>query len=162
MADADTERLGLLLNETARTWRTKLDQRLKPLGLSVGKWSTLAHLARGGDKLTQSEIAARVGIEEPTLVGILDRLEDDGWIQRKSHAGDRRCKTVHLRKRSKSVLAQIFSTAAQLRHELLNDIPRDDLETCVRVLSHIRDKAGAGLPKSDVQSAGQKRNGKKA
>ena len=80
MPQPDIEKLGFLLHETSRAWRTKLDQRLKPLGLSMGKWTTLAHLARGGDKLTQAEGAVRVGVEEPTLAGILNRLEDDGWI----------------------------------------------------------------------------------
>lgn len=156
----DNETLGLLLHDTARVWRTKLDQRLRPLGLSMGKWTTLAHLARGGDKLTQKEIAARIGIEEPTLAGILDRLQQDGWILRKSHATDRRCKTVHLEKRSRLVLDQIFATAKQLRHELLNDIPRDDLEVCARVLSQIRDRATPAAPGLHTQSATQKRNGK--
>lgn len=140
-ADTEIERLGLFLNETARAWRTKLDQRLRPLGLSMGKWTTLAHLSRGGDKLTQKALAARVGIEEPTLVGILDRLQHDGWITRKEHAEDRRCKTVHLQKGSAAVLGQIFQTAGTLRLELLEDIPKRDLETCVRVLAQIRDRA---------------------
>ena len=155
MPDADIDRLGLLLNETARTWRTRLDQRLKPLGLSMGKWTTLAHLARGGDKLTQKELAARVGIEEPTLAGILDRLQQDGWIKRKCHAEDRRCKTVHLQKRSLAVLDQIFQTARALRLELLAEIPSRDLQTCVRVMAQIRDRALAA-PHGAVQNG---RNG---
>lgn len=159
MAARDIERLGFLLNETARAWRTTLDQRLKPLGLSMGKWTTLAHLARGGDKLTQSEIAARVGIEGPTLAGILDRLAQDGWIKRKDHAEDRRCKTVHLQARAATVLDRIFSTAQDLRHELLAEIPQRDLETCVRVLSQIRDRAGAVSLKG-VQNGTERRNGK--
>jgi MarR family transcriptional regulator for hemolysin len=158
MADRDIERLGFLLHETARAWRTTLDQRLKPLGLSMGKWTTLAHLARGADKLTQSELAARVGIEEPTLAGILDRLQQDGWITRKSHAEDRRCKTVHLQARAATVLERIFSTAQNLRSELLADIPKSDLETCVRVLTQIRDRAGAVSLKG-VQSGSERRNG---
>lgn len=141
MPNVEIERLGLLLNETARGWRTQLDHRLRPLGLSMGKWTTLAHLARGGDKRTQKEIAALVGIEEPTLAGILDRLEHDGWVKRKCSTADRRCKTVHLQKRSVAVLDQIFRTAQELRHELLADIPQHDLETCARVLVHIRDRA---------------------
>lgn len=136
-----TEKIGLLLSDTARVWRTKLDQRLRPLGLSQGKWSTLVHLARGADKLTQKEIAARIGIEEPTLAGILDRLQQDGWIKRKCAPHDRRCKTVHLQRRSGVVLDRIFETARELRGELLADIPHGELETCVRVLSRIRERA---------------------
>lgn len=153
----DTETLGLLLHDTARVWRTKLDQRLRPLGLSMGKWTTLAHLARGGDKLTQKEVAARIGIEEPTLAGILDRLQEDGWIKRKSHPDDRRCKTVHLQKRSGKVLDQIFGTAQQLRHELVADIPQRDLEACVRVLACIRGRA-ENAPRRSLQGSTERRN----
>jgi MarR family transcriptional regulator, transcriptional regulator for hemolysin len=159
MAESDLEKLGFILNETARLWRTKLDQRLKPLGLSMGKWRTLAHLARGGDKLTQREIAARIGIEEPTLAGILNRLQTDGWIKRKSHAEDRRCKTVHLQRRSAVVLDRIFSTAQELRHELIADIPPRDLETCVQVLAQIRARAEAA-PQSGVRNGTERRKRK--
>ena len=158
MPHSDIERLGFLLHETARAWRTKLDQRLKPLGLSMGKWTTLAHLARGGDKLTQAEVAARVGVEGPTLAGILDRLEHDGWVKRQSCAEDRRCKTVHLQERAAGVLDQIFSTAQSLRHELLEDISKADLETCIRVLAQIRDRAAAASFEG-VYTDGERRNG---
>ena len=154
-----TDRLGILLVETARAWRYCLDQRLKPLGLSMGKWTTLAHLAWGADKLTQSEVAARVGIEEPTLVGILDRLQQDGWVTRKNHAEDRRCKTVHLEPRAASVIDNIFSTAQTLRHELIADIPKRDLETCIDVMSKIRARAEL-LAAENVQNGSERRNGK--
>lgn len=137
----ELEKLGPLLSETARAWRTRLDQRLKPVGLSQGKWTTLIHLARGGDALTQKEIAARIGVEEPTLAGVLNRLQLAGWIKRKNSPHDRRCKTVHLQRRSKAVLARIFDTADELRQELVADIPKTDLQTCMRVLKRIRDKA---------------------
>ena len=148
--------LGLVLFGTARAWRTRLDRRLRPLGLSQGKWRTLMHLSQGGNKLTQKEIAERMGIEGPTLAGLLDRLQDDGWIERRGSAEDRRCKTVHLQRRSKSVLDKIFNTAHDLRAELIKDIPQRDLETCIRVLSQIRAKAeqsatnGAGNGHSDL------------
>lgn len=141
MASPNTNEFGLLLFGTARAWRTKLDRRLRPLGLSQGKWRTLIHLSQGGDKLTQKEIAERMGIEEPTLAGLLDRLQDGGWIVRRESPNDRRCKIVHLQPRSKAVLEEIFNTAHGLRHELISDIPPDDLEVCIRVLTQIQKRA---------------------
>ena len=73
---------------------------------------------QGGDQLTQSELAAQMGIEEPTLVGLLRRLENDGWIKRHDASHDRRCKNVHLARKSSPILREIFATARQLRHEL--------------------------------------------
>lgn len=141
MPPPNIDEFGLVLFGTARAWRTKLDQRLRPLGLSQGKWRTLIHLSQGGNKLTQKEIAERMGIEEPTLAGLLNRLEQDGWIERRESASDRRCKIIHLQRGSKPVLDKIFNTAHGLRHELIEDVPVDDLETCIRVLNQIRKKA---------------------
>ena len=141
MPSSNVNEFGLLLFGTARAWRTKLDQRLRPLGLSQGKWRTLIHLSQGGNKLTQKEIAERMGIEEPTLAGLLNRLQDDGWIERRESPSDRRCKIIHLQRGSKPVLEKIFNTAHGLRHELIEDVPPDDLEACIRVLTRIRKKA---------------------
>ena len=154
MSELDVEKIGALLAETARAWRTKLDQRLKPVGLSQGKWMTLIHLAKGGEKLTQREIARRMGIEGPTLGGLLDRLQSDGWIERKNVSHDRRCKTVHLQRKSKAVIEKIYSTAQELRHELIAGIPQSDLHICMRVLTQIREKA-------EQQAGNCARNGRK-
>jgi MarR family transcriptional regulator for hemolysin len=142
MSDGETaETLGLLLHGTARAWRQKLDQRLKPMGLSQAKWRTLMHLSIAEDALTQAEIAGRLGVEEPTVVTLLHRLEREAWITRTNSPHDRRCKMVLLGRRAQRVIAQIKATADKLRHELLAGIPDSDLQTCMRVLARIRDRA---------------------
>lgn len=135
---------GPLLHGTARAWRLKLDERLRPMGLSQAKWRTLMHLSIAPGPLTQSEIASHLGIEEPTLVTLLHRLENDRWVARKNSSHDRRCKTVHLAPRAQRVIEQISDAAFKLRHELLDDIPASELQTCMRVLGRIRQKAEKG------------------
>jgi MarR family transcriptional regulator, transcriptional regulator for hemolysin len=137
------EKLGPLLHGTARAWRLKLDERLKPMGMSQAKWRTLLHLSLAQGALNQAEIAARLGIEEPSLVTLLHRLESEGWVIRKNSAHDRRCKIVRLGPRAHRVIAQINATASELREELLTDIPLGELRTCMRVLTLIRDRAEA-------------------
>jgi MarR family transcriptional regulator, transcriptional regulator for hemolysin len=136
-----TEKFGQLLHGTARAWRQKLDERLKPMGLSQAKWRTLMHLSLAADALTQAEIAARLGVEEPTVVTLLHRLERENWITRTNSALDRRCKMVLLGRRAQRVIAEINSSANTLRYELLADIPSSDLRMCMKVLSRIRDRA---------------------
>ena len=136
-----TEIFGQLLHGTARAWRQKLDERLKPMGLSQAKWRTLMHLSIAGDALTQAEIAARLGVEEPSMVTLLHRLEREDWITRTNSALDRRCKMVLLGRRAERVIGQINSTAETLRHELMADIPISELQTCMKVLASIRDRA---------------------
>ena len=146
MSEIDPETIGQLLHETARVWRHKLDQRLQPLGLSQAKWRTIAHLARG--HLTQRDLAERLSIEEPTLARLLTRLESGGWIKRENDRHDRRCKTVHLQRKSSQLLQQIEDTARDLRHELLQTISPRDLQTCLRVLVEIRHKAATAASRA--------------
>jgi MarR family transcriptional regulator, transcriptional regulator for hemolysin len=139
--NSDLEAFGPLLHGTARAWRLKLDERLRPMGMSQAKWRTLLHLSSTPEALTQAEIASRLGIEEPSLVTLLHRLENEGWVVRKEAAHDRRCKTVHLGRRAQRVIAQINGAALRLRHELLSDVSISDLRGCMRVLELIRGKA---------------------
>jgi MarR family transcriptional regulator for hemolysin len=135
------EALGQLLHGTTRAWRQKLDARLKPMGLSQAKWRTLMHLSLAEGALTQAEIAGRLGVEDPTVVTLLNRLEKEGWINRKNSSHDRRCKMVVLGRRAQRVIKQINIEADTLRHELLAGITGSDLRTCMRVLTRIRERA---------------------
>src|SRR6266581_6953030 len=138
---SDWETIGPLLHGTARAWRLKLDERLKPMGLSQAKWRTLLHLSVASGALTQAEIAARLGVEEPSVVTLLHRLEREGWVTRQSSPHDRRCNMVHLGRRAQRIIAPIKTAADELRHELLADIPASELRTCIKVLTRICEKA---------------------
>lgn len=168
MAKIDAETFGPLLHGTARAWRLKLDERLRPMGLSQAKWRTLLHLSTAPEALTQAQVAERLGIEEPTLVTLLHRLENDGWVKRANASHDRRCKFVLLGKRAQTVIARINAAADELRNELLADIGAGELKTCIDVLSRIRARAEAeGRRSSNGDDAsvwsnnGQKRNGRR-
>jgi MarR family transcriptional regulator for hemolysin len=154
MGKIDIDAFGPLLHGTARAWRLKLDQKLKPLGMSQARWRTLLHLSLAERPITQAEIAARLGIEEPTLVTLLHRLERGGWVARRSAAHDRRCKTVHLGKRAHRVISEINATATALRYELLADIPATELKTCMRVLKRVHAKA-------EEKSTATRKNGRR-
>jgi MarR family transcriptional regulator, transcriptional regulator for hemolysin len=131
------EQLGARLAETARIWRTRLDERLRPLGLSQTRWLSILHLSKNPQGLAQTELASRLGISQPSLSPQIDRLVQDGWVQRHSQSGDRRCKTVLLTDKAKQLSQEIKQTAATLRGELLEGLSEEDIQACERVLLHI-------------------------
>ncbi len=135
------EQLGAALAEAARAWRARLDERLRPLGLSQARWIILLQLSRHGDGVAQKVLADRVGIEGPTLVRLLDRMTEDGWLERRESETDRRCKTVHLTDKARDVIEEIRKVATALRSELLAGTTPDELETMLRILQQIKDKA---------------------
>lgn len=124
----------------ARMWRGELDRRLKPLGLSEARWRALRHLAGAGGELTQGKLAEHLGIRGPTLVGQLDLLEGDGWVERRSAPNDRRSKVVSLTKDAGPLVEQIDSVILEVREELFARMDEDALRTCSAVLDELCDR----------------------
>ena len=139
--EVDLEQFGILLTETARVWRSRLDEKLRPLGLSQAKWVALFQIDRGGEGMSQKALAERLAIEGPTMVGLLDRLAKDGWIERRAAAKDRRSKEIYLTDQARQALSAIAEAAREMRGELLVDIPRVDLVGCMQVLGLVRQRA---------------------
>lgn len=132
------ELLGLSIGEVFRSWRTKANERLLPLGISQAKWLALLNLSRCPNGIIQKELAHRIGVEGPTLVRLLDRLEADGWVKRQNSKLDRRSKTVHLTKKAEPTLSEIQKVVASLRHEIFMGISGEDVEVCLRVMQKIK------------------------
>ncbi|HTP39608.1 MAG TPA: MarR family transcriptional regulator [Steroidobacteraceae bacterium] len=130
--------VGRLIGETQRLWRARMNERLRPLGLSQARWLTLRRLHRHGAALPQSELAALVGVEAPTLVGIIDGLVRDGFVSRRGSTADRRIKTIHLTAKAHRKIEQIETVAQQLRGELMQDISDTALDVTVQTLGAIK------------------------
>ena len=134
-----TSEFAITLGKVSRRWRTRLDERLRHTGLTQARWIVLLQLSRDGS-LSQRELAERVGVEGPTLVRVLDRLERQGLVARRACGEDRRVKKIVLTKAAAPVLDEITSISGQLRKELLGDIPADDLANALQVLKTISDR----------------------
>jgi len=127
------------LARVARHWRTRLDARLRGLGLTQARWRTLMALSRNSP-VTQRDLAADLGVEGPTLVRILDGLEAKGLIVRRECPQDRRAKLVELTKAAEPVLDKIKRIADETRREILVDIAPADLSVARKVLTTIAER----------------------
>ena len=137
MSTSVREHVGITISRTARTWRTKLDERLSPLGLTQARWLVLMHLSRMGGESLQKELAFIVGVEGPTLVRVLDGLERLGLVQRLGVEGDKRARLIRLTPKADSVISDIMRIGIKLRGEALAGISDEDLESFFRVLEAI-------------------------
>lgn len=129
----NTEDFARLLHMTAHNWRTALDRRLRPMGLSRATWMVLAFV-RKLDGPNQTELAEQLSLETPSIVRLIDRLEREHLVERRTGA-DRRVRTVHLTPKGEELSAEIWRVAGRLRAELMRDIPLDDVERSMGLLS---------------------------
>lgn len=154
-----TDLFGARVMGLSRLWRSELDRRLKPLGLSEARWRVLRHLSRSGGELTQTRLADRLGIRGPTLVGQLDSLESAGWVSRASAPNDRRSKTVQLTAEAEPMVRQIDTVIVEVRQELFEGINEDALAACSALLDELTDRLQVRRDRSDEQRSDEQRTG---
>jgi MarR family transcriptional regulator for hemolysin len=115
------ERFSQALHITARVWRLAVDRRLKYLGLSQAGWRTITMVARSDTPLSQSDLAHRLGVEGPTMVGMIDRLARDGLIERSVSSTDRRVKLITLTQAGEEAFERVKIEGALFRDNLLKN-----------------------------------------
>jgi MarR family transcriptional regulator for hemolysin len=112
-----------------RKWRQVIDHEFHIVGLTEATWRPLLHLHLLGDRVRQKELAASVGIEDPTLVRVLDTLVDKGLIRRVEDSSDRRAKLISLTPEGLSTVDRIQQIMIPLEQKLLNDFSDQDIES---------------------------------
>jgi MarR family transcriptional regulator for hemolysin len=120
-----------------------LSDELAKHGITVRQWQVLAWLALEGD-LSQTELAERMGIEAPTLVGILDRMERDGWLTRHECPADRRKKLVRPTERVQPVWSKMVACARRVRARATQGIDPELVRQTREVLATIRANLSTG------------------
>ena len=134
---------GYHIGEMARLWRGQIDRHVRPLGLSFMQWVTLLQLSRATHDVVQKDLAQAVGIEGPTMVGVLDRLVRAGLVERRVAAHDRRANTVHLTAAGRAILLAADTEVGKLRDVLLEGLSEAELRTTIAVLGHVAERAKA-------------------
>lgn len=136
-------RIGIRLVGLARRWRQALDARLSSAGLSDATWAPLVHLHELGDGISQSELAAAVGLDGSSLVRLLDILVEQDLIERRPHAVDRRVKLVHLTAAGRRTVASIRKRLRAIESELLADVDDGDAQALLRAFEKIEARIAA-------------------
>ena len=70
-------------------------QTLKPVGLSIPQFDVLSTLTEQ-QGLSQSDLAARLYVTKGNVSGLIDRLVEAGFVERRTSAGDRRSNALFL------------------------------------------------------------------
>ncbi|MFD1198012.1 MarR family winged helix-turn-helix transcriptional regulator [Brucella gallinifaecis] len=121
----------------ARRWRRFVDDRLAKSGLSDATWTPLVHLDGVEDGITQTELAARIGLDTSSLVRLLDILCARGLVERRVDSNDRRARRLHLTPAGKAEVTRIRRLLLAAEAELLSDSSDDEIADLLRVLDRI-------------------------
>jgi DNA-binding MarR family transcriptional regulator len=128
--------LGLL--RTNDQLQIRLARLLREHGLTPSQYNVLRILRGEGKPLPILEIASRTVAVVPGITGLIDRLEQAGFVNRLRCEKDRRVIYVALTDRGVTTLAALDEPLVALHHKLLGQLSQGDLKELIRLLEKVR------------------------
>ena len=138
--------VGLLVSRIARALDRAFDEALAAVGGSTSTWlalSSLKNASASGNPghRTQGELAAAMGIRQPTLSHHLDGLERAGLITRTREAGNRRVQRVELTDAGEQLFLRLRRAAAAFDGRLKAGLEDDEVAELRRLLGQLLENA---------------------
>jgi MarR family transcriptional regulator for hemolysin len=121
----------------SRRWLNLIDGALRATGDSHARWVTLLWVGMMAGRAKIGELADQIGVELPTLVRLLNRLEREGLVERRSLDGSNRAKTVVLTAKGKRDSAAMNAVVFNARAEFLRDVNEERLTVALTLLDDL-------------------------
>ncbi len=121
----------------SRRWLNLIDGALRVTGASHARWVTLLWVGMMAGRAKIGELAEQIGVELPTLVRLLNRLEREGLVERRALDGSNRAKTVVLTAKGKRESAAMNEVVTRARAEFLRDVNEERLTAALELLDDL-------------------------
>ena len=129
------------LKNTSRLLGSSLEDSFHKYDLSSGRFYVLNYLYAedllGHAIPSPSDIAAGLGVTRATITGLLDGLQNAGYIMRRSDVSDRRALTIHLTEKAHKLFESIVPVAARMSSRLMAQLTDHERQTLSALLTKI-------------------------
>ena len=146
--------LGFLLKDASRRYSRRFEERAQALSLTLPQCRALLYL-ENNQGVSQKRLSELTELDPMSLVRILDRMEADGWVQRRFDPADRRAHTLWLTPRAKPVLDHIAQLIAETRAEALQGLSSEERSKLLELLERLHANLSSlpPMPAEKPQSA---------
>src|SRR5450631_3543725 len=119
MPNSPPEReFAFVLNDVARLFKTLADQRVRTLGITRAQWAVLSRIERH-EGLKQAELAMLLDLAPISLTRLIDKLCNQGLVERRRDAQDRRAHRLFLTPTAAPVLERLAALGRAVVGEVL-------------------------------------------
>jgi MarR family transcriptional regulator, lower aerobic nicotinate degradation pathway regulator len=116
---------GFLLKKVGWAMKERLHRKLEPTGVNPQHYAVLSLLAEG-TCTSQATIADALAWDRSQLVGLLDELEDHGYVERRRDPEDRRRHLVSMTASGEQALDRLRAAAKEAELEFLAPLDEEE------------------------------------
>ncbi|MEZ5572391.1 MAG: MarR family transcriptional regulator [Halioglobus sp.] len=128
---------GFLIHDVARLLRKNFNRRVHSIGLTQEQCRAILQLSRC-EGIQQVDLAELLEIKPITLARLLDKLQENGLIERRANPDDRRAFCLYLTREAHAVVKKIRTIGGATRADANKGVPAADLDKLYATLSLLK------------------------
>ena len=132
---------GLLFKQLSIAFENNLQREAGRYGLTPAQASILIYLEAADHPVNQRELEYYFKLSNPTVTGLMKRMESKGFINRVANPEDGRSKYIELTPKALEVSSSVRSNLLALESHMMQDLSSEEEavfhELLVRVLKRI-------------------------
>jgi MarR family transcriptional regulator, transcriptional regulator for hemolysin len=140
------------LGEVFRLVRAYADKEAARYGITRAQWAVLAKVERS-EGMKQSELAEQMEMQPITLTRLIDKLCDNGWIERRGDSADRRVNRLYLKKAARPLLGKLAGLRSELTATALDGISPADAHRMLTQLEMIKENVRNAIQNVEADPA---------
>src|SRR4051812_24436819 len=142
-----SRQIAFLISDLARMLKTHVDQKARSYGMTRAQWQVLSRLERS-EGLKQTELAELLDLQPITLTRLVDRLCDNGLIERRADPNDRRAKRLFLTAQARPLMDRLAVLGEEIMGEVLAGIDNADVALMLEKLGRAKANLREAIQKS--------------
>jgi DNA-binding MarR family transcriptional regulator len=146
------------LAEVQRMLRAYADKQAARHGITRAQWAVLAKVERC-EGMKQTELAELMEMQPITLTRLIDKLCDNGWLERRNDDSDRRVKRLYLRKTARPLLGKLAGLRSEITATALAGISPADTYRLLSQLDAIKDNVRNAIQQAQAEPGREQRYG---
>jgi len=129
--------IGYKVYRTSRAFQKAFDLELRDkVGVTLSQWRVINVLV-SFNGITQKEIADKLEVEAPSLIPMIDKLQNLELVERRSDPKDRRINRIYLTKKAESLYESMHECGLSIIKLATKGIDQDQLNIVIKYLDTI-------------------------
>lgn len=140
MCDKDGEYVGHLLARCGQLCKQRMDQNLQNYDVTQAQAHVILYLieAERQGEVYQKNLEKRFRIKAPTVNGIVERLEEKGFLTRAPGQRDGRCRRLHVTEKGRQLEREIHQRIAETEALMVQDFTEEERQMLHALLRRLR------------------------
>ena len=120
--------IGFMIKQINNVYEKDLNERLKTIGITSSQCAVLDYLFHTSrEEVSQRDVERHLNLKNPTVTGLLKRLDEKGYILCVPNANDKRKKNIYLTEKAYDIQRRMENDRRKLDKELTRGMTKREI-----------------------------------